>query len=83
MSDAKWAIRDQQRLQYENRLLRTELARAKAYVAQLELNALLDKERHLHDQAWLQGKVLKQKQELNRLNLAREADAVVMEADDA
>ena len=78
-SRAKWAVRDHQRLQNENRVLRRELARAKARIAQLELDALLHEQRDLQDLAWLQGKVIRQKRALNRLNEAREATLIVME----
>jgi hypothetical protein len=67
-----WQARDLRRLQDENRMLRIEYARSKAKIAQLELDALLERERDRTDVAWLQGKVLRQARELKRLNEARE-----------
>lgn len=81
MTDDKWAIRDYQRVCGENQILRRELARLNAEVAQLKLKILLDAEREKTDVAWLQGKVRRQKAELNRINGVREAERIVMELD--
>jgi hypothetical protein len=43
------------------------LARQRAEVARLELEALLERDRDRTDVAWLQGKVLRQARELKRL----------------
>ena len=67
-----WRAREVRRLQDENRVLRRENARARAEVARLELEALLERERDRTDVAWLQGKVLRQKRELKRLTEAAE-----------
>lgn len=75
-ADPKWIEREWRRLSTENRIIKQTVRAQAARIAELELEAALEKERDRTDIAWLQGKVVRQKRELQRLADAAEVKEI-------
>ena len=76
MDVSAYTQRQMANLRSENRTLRTEYARMKARIAQLELEAMLHQQRDREDVAWLQAKVVRQRRALGALNAARNIERI-------